>query len=513
MSYLAARFFKENKSYIVVLVSLFLISCVTTPIPKPDTSLDRNIPDQQYHYPLDPKEKTVSVMKIVDGFSAVSKDTVEKYGHTYDYTSAGLHYLEYKEIGEKFDPMQLEVINRAIAASNKPVYLVIYVHGWHNNASIDPTDRSLDTTGFPYLLARRSFQKPDMNVIGVYIGWRGEETKSIPQTILSLEKRAKVADAIGNKGYVKNDIESLVNNVNMNNSLGRSLIIGHSLGGRLLSRAFMEDLQQTKSVKDWPLGSNSLLVTLNSAISADAFNKVYENMPSPDPKSGMELQRPLWLNLTSKDDYATSKWLFRSNLLGINVFDEPNGNKKQTIGHYTPYISHEFTVDNSNPPRNLIDKCKSIQGPNGQLIPRGVEPWFKIPSWDVNHDKPNSAHSISQTCDETRHVYRNEDYKRPDIRASQFNKSYELYHTSILKPLYDDTDKDARGFSKFKGPSIPLGYMWNFRVDKTVIDHSAEENKINKSLGVHNAFVQTTLGRMLDDMLFTAPESGTTYEK
>lgn len=509
MSYLTARSFKQ---YTAVLVSLFLVSCATTPIQERQDPSSNNIIDKQYH-PSDSEEETISVMKIVDGFSAVPKDDPEKYGHTYDYTSADLHYLEYKESGEKFDGVQLEVINRAIANSNKPVYLVIYVHGWHNNASIDPKSRSLDTTGFPYLLARRSFQKPDMNVIGVYIGWRGEETKSIPQTFLSLERRADAADAIGNKGDVKNDIKSLVSNVQINNSLGHSLIIGHSLGGRLLSRAFMEDLQQTKSVKDWPLGSNSLLVTLNSAISADAFNKVYENMPRPNPKSGMELQRPLWLNLTSKDDDATSKWAYRGRLLGLDILDEPNGNKKQTIGHYSPYISHEFTIDNSNPPDNLSDKCKFIQGSNGQLIPRGVELWFKIPLWDVNHGKPKSTNNITNKCDETRHVYRNEDYKRLDMRAPQFSKNYELYHTSILKPLYDDTDKDAKGFSKFKGPSIPLGYMWNFRVDKSVIDHSAQENKINKSKGVHNAFVQTTLGRMLDDMLFTAPESRTTYEK
>lgn len=169
MNYPMLRIFKQKSPYLAVLVSLFLVGCAT----------NSNIPDQQYHFPLlDSKDKSKNIKKVVDGFSVVSENHKEEYGHTYDYTSTDLHYLEYKENGEKFDSMQLDAINRAIANSDKPVYLVVYVHGWHNNASIDETNPSLDTTGFPYLLARRNFQKPDMNVIGIYIGWRGEESKS-----------------------------------------------------------------------------------------------------------------------------------------------------------------------------------------------------------------------------------------------------------------------------------------------------------------------------------------------
>ena len=48
--------------------------------------------------------------------------------------------------------------------------------------------------------------------------------------------------------------------------------------------------------------------------------------------------------------------------------------------------------------------------------------------------------------------------------------------------------------------------MWNFHTDQSVIGYRPEEAKVIKNSGKHNAYVQTILGRMADDMLFTSPE-------
>ena len=112
-----------------------------------------------------------------------------------------------------------------------------------------------------------------------------------------------------------------------------------------MSRAFIDDLAPAKSVKDWPLGSRSLLVTLNSAIGADAFDKIYQNMPGPDPNSGLTLQRPFWINLTSKDDWVTGKAFPKARLIGQKLSDLA---KKRTIGHYMPYVSHSITIENGD---------------------------------------------------------------------------------------------------------------------------------------------------------------------
>lgn len=463
------------------------------------------IPDQAYHkivcstenscsdIELEANIKPVTNMVIVNGVSVFREDEVKKKeGDTIANTSFNLFYLEYAENGQKFEgTRQIDVIKRAIATSDKPVYLVVYVNSWNNNASIDQP--SPDLVSFPYLLARRNFQNPGMNVIGVYIGWSGKKYQNVVANILSVRNRAKVADAIGKKGELRADIISLVSNVQKNPHSGYALIIGKSFGGRLLSRAFIDDLAQAKSVKDWPLGSRSLLVTLNSAIGADAFDKIYQNMPGSDPKSGSKLQRPFWINLTSKDDWVTEKAFPKARLIGQKLSDL---GKKRTIGHYMPYVSHSITIENGDslykkPECFFIHNSQGIQDQDGQPMPkskiRDIARWFKIPVQDPHHSKENPRNEkenvTTNFCDETRYVYENKSAKGEEGH----------YHTTVLRPLYHRSEKR-------------LGYMWNFHTDQTVINYSPEEARVIKNSGKHNAYVQTVLGRMADDMLFTPPE-------
>lgn len=476
--------------YLFISVCCFsLMSCAT-------------IPDQAYHkivcstenscseIELDTNIKPVTNIVIVNGVSVFPEDQVKKKeGDTIANTSFNLFYLEYAENGQKFEgTRQIDIIKRAIATSDKPVYLVIYVNSWNNNASIDQP--SPDLVSFPYLLARRNFQNPDMNVIGVYVGWSGKKYQNVLANIVSVRNRAKVADTIGKKGEVRADIISLVDNVQKNPHSGYTLIIGKSFGGRLLSRAFIDDLAQAKSVKDWPLGSRSLLVTLNSAIGADAFDKIYQNMPGSDTNSGLTLQRPFWINLTSKDDWVTEKAFPKARLIGQKLSDL---GKKRTIGHYMPYVSHSITIENgaSLYKRPECFSNHGIQEQDGQptltLKVRGTEPWFKIPLQDPHHSKKNRRNEkkdvTTNFCDETRYVYENKNAIGTDGR----------YYTTVLRPLYHRSEKK-------------LGYMWNFHTDHSVIDYSPEEARVIKNSGKHNAYVKTILGRMADDMLFTPPE-------
>lgn len=452
------------KNISLMALSLLLYSCT-------------NIPDQAYHkiscidknsctnQELDSLIKPVTDVVVVNSWSASLEKNVKNPEKKKLYkTNFNLFYLEYDHNGEKFEGnRQLDLIKRAITTSNKPVYLVVFVHGWHNNASINPNSPSLDTTGFPYLLARRSFRNPDMNVIGVYVGWQGEEYIYNPAKLLSIKERTKVADTIGRKGNLRADLINLSKTVQGNNSLGSSLIIGHSLGGRILSRSFMNDLENTKVTSDWVLGEHSLLVTLNPAIGADAFDKIYANMPGIE----QNIQRPLWINLTSKDDKSVSKVFPAARLIGMNLSDNPNSGKKEVIGHYMPYLSHEVTTINEfdyKPECNFTDP---------EAILKTNTPWFKLPP---NHDD----HVVCAT----RHLY-----EYPDFYVDY---GHSQYYTTILRPLYENRYK-------------PQGYLWNFRVDSSLIDFSSNEAKINHSYRFHNAFVQTTLGRMLDEMLFTSP--------
>tara|TARA_R110002126_G_scaffold286060_1_gene437444 strand:- start:911 stop:2284 length:1374 start_codon:yes stop_codon:yes gene_type:complete len=448
--------------YIFACFCCFILSSCTT------------IPDKAYH-PININPVTNMVIK--NGFGAYidDSDQLNDNKDRIDKTSFNRFYLEYNEDGEKFEGnRQLDIIKRAIDTSDKPVYLFVYVHGWNNNANTDGVKDSFDTAAFPYLLARRSFQNPDMNIIGVYLGWRGAKYRYRPAHFLTPLDRARAADRIGDSDSkeVRNDLVFLANHVEQSTHSGYSLIMGHSFGGRLLSRAFIDDLANTKSVTDWPLGRRSLLVNLNPAIGADAFDRIYSDIPG----LGENLQRPLWINLTSEDDDSTKNIFPKARFLLQDLSDKPYSGVNDTIGHHMPYLSHWVTsaggIVGPNTEKNTRKDLTRCKFESAEEILKDNKPWFEIPS------------SIEDCA--TRHLYENKQHGKNDYR----------YYTTALWPF--DWSSAATAKSN-------LGYMWNFRVDNTLIDHSETEKKPSGN-GPHNAFVQTILGRMLDDMLFTPPE-------
>ena len=464
--------------YLLISICCFVLSSCTTIHHQSYNKRECSDPAVCSKAELDSYISPVVNMVIIDGQEASRDDDIKvdrkrREGADIDKTSFYRFYLEYNEKGEKFEEnRQLDIIRRAIEISEKPVYLIVYVNSWHNNAytkesSTEETKKMKETKEveyFPNMLARRSFQNPDKNVIGVYIGWQGEKYKHIPANLLRPKEVADIADRVGKNGEVRTDIISLANDVQNKDQLGYSLIIGKSFGGRLLSEAFMEDLTQMKSVKDWHLGSRSLLVTLNPAIGANAFDKVNENMSG----AGADLQRPVWLNLTSENDRGTS-WLFpAARYIAQNLSYKPKDLDRKrinkTTGHYMPHLSHWVTVQrlNTTTDSEVLDSIKYDTE------------WFKLPV-RMKNDCTNNEY----LGDVTRHKYR-------------YDK-YNLQYVTALRPLCQGTNKD-------------LGYIWNFQMDKSIIADGYAKNPISRAVGYHSADVQTILGRMLDDMLFTPQE-------
>ena len=88
-----------------------------------------------------------------------------------------LSYIEFDEKGDYWDRRQLGWTVQAIkrAAHAKDVVLVVYVHGWQNDAS---DLRGHDVGKFRCLLKNLAdADRGQRRFFGVYIGWRG---KSIP---------------------------------------------------------------------------------------------------------------------------------------------------------------------------------------------------------------------------------------------------------------------------------------------------------------------------------------------
>ena len=104
-----------------------------------------------------------------------------------DYTLA---FIEFDDQGEPWAPAQLEraiqVIDEA-HADGKRTTVLLFVHGWQNDASkredrrsdnnVEGFQRLLSTTRD--LLTASGESQDDGRVIGVYIGWRGRSTKGL----------------------------------------------------------------------------------------------------------------------------------------------------------------------------------------------------------------------------------------------------------------------------------------------------------------------------------------------
>ncbi len=81
-----------------------------------------------------------------------------------------LAFVEFNDQGSELDPSQRAAALNLIREAPRPV-LILYIHGWQNNAN------SGDVCRFEHFLDELShFPEAtgrNINIIGVYIGWRG----------------------------------------------------------------------------------------------------------------------------------------------------------------------------------------------------------------------------------------------------------------------------------------------------------------------------------------------------
>lgn len=227
-------------------------------------------------------------------------------------------YLEFDQQGRPFDPHQLEAIQRYLkpatgAPPTTPLLVLVYVHGWHHNADTSQTEETANVVKFDYLLARavdslKRTGHENYHVLGIYVGWQGEQTRVPVASLLSIGERAAVADAIGKpqasdgatEGRLRDSLQKIANGMRNRHDDSRMIVIGHSLGGRILSRAFMSELEQGRPE---PLGPGTIINPINAAIGADAYRTVFERPESRIAPAGP----PTWINITGDTDHATGQ--------------------------------------------------------------------------------------------------------------------------------------------------------------------------------------------------------------
>ena len=193
------------------------------------------VPDQEYRCPPSDHE-----CKSPHHLSSAETHTTEK-GNTFT-----INFVEFNDKGELWNPGELtdalEQVKNARGADNKQgVLLVVYIHGWQNNADETPGScqdvcRFRDTLLKDLADSESQGGRP-LKVVGIYLGWRGLTFTVEPfKHIVSYWPRRGVALHVGQTGMYDavKQIEQVVGESRRNYVL---VLAGHSFGARVLENA------------------------------------------------------------------------------------------------------------------------------------------------------------------------------------------------------------------------------------------------------------------------------------
>jgi len=289
-----------------------------------------------------------------------------------DHPDYSLAFIEFDDQGELWSPSQLDsaLAHLEHLNSGPGVALVIFVHGWNNDASTreeQPEEGSIYQ--YRKFLTRlgddieHRFPGVDIPVMGIYLGWRGTVSTVPLIREASFYNRRGAAERIAGASATETIFRILTTMRANPNS--RSVLIGHSFGSMILERALAQAavsalLASTEQELIFPA---DLVVLLNPAGSASQTKQMVDILARNRLKtyrfdqSGNRYERPLLVSFTSETDKATSLFF----PVGMSVkamnkkfrdygqeFCSPIAKQQalytHTAGHTPALHSHEVTV-------------------------------------------------------------------------------------------------------------------------------------------------------------------------
>lgn len=219
-----------------------------------------------------------------------------------------LHVIEFNDLGFMHNSEQFTALKQRLAAQQGTAELLIFIHGWHHSAA--PDDENF--VAFQQFYQQMANKDPQRNLLGLYIGWRGDKydplwldgsTDATSQVealdFLTIFERKQVARRIGKTGFSQllDELDLLVGQ----GQLQRYIVLGHSLGGAIALHGSKARLSASIAAgQDNP----NLFVLLNPAVRASEYKPM-------DQLLSVDRQKPAMVVLQSKTDFAlTEAWLW-----------------------------------------------------------------------------------------------------------------------------------------------------------------------------------------------------------
>lgn len=219
--------------------------------------------------------------------------------------------IEFDEQGDYWAYQEVMSARKMIETSEKAPLMVLFIHGWHNNADPDQKDRDLDT--FEELLRKLAINpsvRAKHSVCGVYIGWRGlSQSHNWDYTgvgwiarHLGFFSRKEATDRMAGVPLTR-VLLSLVKACKAQNG-ARAILVGHSFGGRILEKAVAQAILGHAMGSERRTGSRrfaDMILLINSAseaLTARELKLALDPWPADEP--------PAIISVTSEGDSATA---------------------------------------------------------------------------------------------------------------------------------------------------------------------------------------------------------------
>jgi len=249
-----------------------------------------------------------------------------------------LSYIEFDEKGDYWDRRQLGWTAEAIrrASLSEDIVLIVYVHGWQNDASTLPGH---DVGKFHCLLEHLAeADNGQHRIFGVYISWRGKSVfggdgwfkdNSIPDLLskaiffvpheLSFYSRKGAATRVAGMPVTEAIFQSVAaarKGALDHGRQSKTILIGHSFGALLLEKAMAQALAakmiSESNTKSGFTAPADFMVLLNSAAESiyakEMIDMMRRRMPAGTARregNEIDAKHPLIVSITSEADWAT----------------------------------------------------------------------------------------------------------------------------------------------------------------------------------------------------------------
>ncbi len=244
-------------------------------------------------------------------------------------------FIEFGDQGSALDMSQRVAAINAIRQAKRPL-LFVYIHGWMNNAN------SGDVCRFEHFIDMVSrlpeVTQGNINVIGVYVAWRGKDLTLPGLNLLTFWNRKST----GNDIAAQNSCLATINELALtarapDKQVHHCILMGHSFGGLVLSSTISHSILDASSTgarnaspwdmavafnpADNAIGTRQLLSELDYLYKYDSSRGAYVGRaPGAEEGAVVKENRPFLVILQSENDQATGTFF----PIGQNVANTVN---------------------------------------------------------------------------------------------------------------------------------------------------------------------------------------------